>query len=277
MKRQRQRHGDGVFVVIVAIVAAVAAIVGTIRWMATQQDPATDISMMMKVAPNRPIPPASDLMIGPPVPAPLPVNCAVANCVALTFDDGPGPETSRLLDILADKNVHATFFLVGYMIAHYSGDVARMRAEGHVVGNHSYNHPHFRGKSADWIADQLRRTNEAIIAAGGPPPALLRPPYGEQSPDVTQAAKSLGMTQVLWSVDPLDWKDRDTPTVVQRVVSEAKAGSIVLMHDIRPTTVDAVAQIIDGLRAAGYELVTVPQLVGTSVPGSVVRQGPRVH
>lgn len=197
----------------------------------------------------------------PTTPAAGKVNCAKVKCAALTFDDGPVAGTTQLLDVLKSKGVHATFFMVGSNVAMHRSVVRRIVAEGHVIGNHSWDHPQLTRLSADAVRRELTRTNAAIVRAGGPEPTLVRPPFGATNSIVAKVTADLGMAQILWNVDPLDWKDRDSALVTKRVLASTRNGSIVLSHDIHPTTRAAYAKIIDGLRARGFTLVTVPELL----------------
>ncbi|CAL8973795.1 hypothetical protein PROP_01255 [Propionicimonas sp. T2.31MG-18] len=208
----------------------------------------------------------------PSAPAAGRPNCARLKCVALTFDDGPVSGTAELLDILARKEVKATFFMVGSNAATKPQLVRRMAAEGHVLGNHTWDHQQLTRLSRAAIRIEIDRTNAQIRKAAGVTPTLLRPPYGATNPTVRGVAADLGMSQILWNVDPLDWKDRNSSTVASRVLAAARPGSIVLSHDIHPTTVKAYARIIDGLRAKGFTLVTVPELLGSRLtPGASFR------
>lgn len=197
--------------------------------------------------------------------APSKVNCARLKCVALTFDDGPVTGTAQLLDLLKAKGVHATFFMVGSNVALHPALVRRMLADGNVLGNHTWDHAQLTRLDPAAMQQEITRTNAAIQKATGTAPTLLRPPYGATNPEVTKVAGQLGMAQVLWNVDPLDWKDRNAAIVTKRVLASTRAGSIVLSHDIHPTSRQAYAAIIDGLRARGFTLVTVPELLGTKL------------
>jgi peptidoglycan/xylan/chitin deacetylase (PgdA/CDA1 family) len=223
--------------------------------------------------------PADDAAPSPPVAAPIDVpagaalpgampeapDCARLACVALTFDDGPGPSTGRLLDLLARDRAPATFFVIGRQINGNEALLARMMRDGHVVGNHTWSHPDLSRTSPDKTHAQSAATDAAITAATGQRPTVMRPPYGAMSPTVTQ----LGEAVILWDVDTLDWKYRVSSSVTQRALAGARSGSIVLMHDIHPSTVEAVPAIIAGLRARGFTLVTVPQLLGQVRAGAV--------
>lgn len=191
-----------------------------------------------------------------------PPDCSKLTCVALTMDDGPVPGTALVLDLLKRKGAHATFFVVGQLARRHPALVRRMVADGHVVGNHSWNHPEFFGEPAKMIRGQLVHTDAAVHRATGHDPVLMRPPFGEVTAKVRKTCRSLHEAVVLWDVDPLDWKDRKASTVAHRVVKQAKRGSIILTHDSLKTTRAAYPAIIDGLRARGFTLVTVPELFG---------------
>jgi len=197
-----------------------------------------------------------------------PANCAAVACVALTFDDGPGPYTADLLDVLDEKNAKATFFVLGSRASRNRDLLARTAASGHAIGNHSWSHKDLTKISRDTIDDELDRTTAAIVQVTGADPVLMRPPYGTLSDSVRAAAGDHGTALVLWDVDTEDWKNRDPQITTQRAL-EATDGSIILMHDIHESTLVAMPGIIDGLRAAGFTLVTVPELLETLNPGQV--------
>jgi peptidoglycan/xylan/chitin deacetylase (PgdA/CDA1 family) len=186
------------------------------------------------------------------------------------MDDGPVPGTAKVLDLLKRKGVHATFFVVGQMARLRPGLVRRMVREGHVVGNHTWNHPEFFGARLKTVRGQLIRTARVVRRATGHDPVLMRPPFGEVTGKLLTTTRKLGEAVVLWDVDPRDWKDRKASTVVKRVVKRAKPGSIILTHDSLKSTRKAYARIIDGLHKRGFTLVTVPQLFGGKLkPGKV--------
>ena len=193
------------------------------------------------------------------------VDCAQARCVALTFDDGPGRLTGRLLDDLAAADVPATFFVLGTSVRVAPDVVRRMVAEGHEVGNHTYDHLQLTKLGAEQQRAQVART-ASVLADAGVTATVFRPPYG--SHDAT-TREVVGLPVILWDVDTLDWKTRSTEATVASAVGDARAGSIVLMHDIHEPTVAAVPAIVAGLREKGFTLVTVSQLLGETAPGSV--------
>ncbi|NUR27987.1 MAG: polysaccharide deacetylase family protein, partial [Catenulispora sp.] len=185
-------------------------------------------------------------------------------CVALTFDDGPGPYTDRLLDVLREQDARATFFAVGTNAVAYPWLLRRMSNEGHLVGNHSWSHRDLSKLSTSKIADSLGRTQDMITDAIGQTPALMRPPYGAVDGNVRAVARKLGLKPVMWDVDPRDGSYRDPAQLADRVVRETRNGSVVLLHDIQRTTVDAVPDILKQLRGKGYSFVTVPELYRTA-------------
>ncbi|MFC8922867.1 polysaccharide deacetylase family protein [Cellulosimicrobium sp. NPDC057127] len=189
------------------------------------------------------------------------VDCAAERCVALTFDDGPDHETERLLQVLADKRATATFFMVGRNVAARPEVAAAVVAGGHLVANHSWDHPRLTTLDDDEIDDQLERTQTAIRDATGATPTFLRPPYGDVDDRVRSIATRAGLRVELWDVDTQDWRTRDAEETRRRVAAQVEPGSVVLLHDIHASSVDAVAGIVDDLREQGYRLVTVDLLV----------------
>ena len=179
--------------------------------------------------------------------------------VALTFDDGPNEDyTEKLLDGLKERNVRATFFLMGQNIEGNEEIVKRMKAEGHLIGNHSYSHVQLTKAGSDAVCQAVDRTSRMIEEITGERPQYMRPPYGDWNEELECR---VGMTTVLWSVDSLDWKLRNTNRVVKRVLKDVENGDIILMHDIFPTSVEAALEIVDTLTKRGYTFVTVDELL----------------
>lgn len=193
------------------------------------------------------------------------VDCA--NCVAITYDDGPGAETNRLLDKLKAKNAHASFMVVAPSAEQHPELLKRMKAEGHTIGNHTKSHRQLNTLSPEQVSQEIDAGNAAIKKATGQSTRWVRPPYGATNATVDQATRDKGVSQALWDVDTVDWKDRNSDHVCSAAVQGARAGSIVLMHDIHPTTVDAADCVIDGLRAKGLEPVSLDRLLRTPVAG----------
>ena len=201
----------------------------------------------------------------PAVPAPAPTTGN--KVIALTFDDGPGPHTAHLLDILDQYGAKATFFLIGSKVSGQASIVRSIQARGHQLGNHSWSHPELPKLPVDQIASEIDRTNEAIRQATGITPAILRPPYGAVNGAVLEQLRLRGMSSILWSVDTRDWADRNSDIVCSRAVAGARPGAIILMHDIHQTSVGAVPCILSALKQQGYSFVTVQGLLGNTTPG----------
>lgn len=179
--------------------------------------------------------------------------------VALTFDDGPDPNyTEKLLDGLKERDVKATFFLLGKQVDQYPDIVKRMYKEGHIIGNHSYDHVNLATLSATDAKNQISKTNEAIYKITGEYPQYLRPPFGNE-PQNEDVAKD--MITVLWDVDPLDWCCGSSTNVANKVEKSVKEGDIILLHDASKSSVEAALQIVDELTEKGYEFVTVDKLI----------------
>ena len=179
--------------------------------------------------------------------------------VALTFDDGPHPVyTERLLDGLKERNVKATFFLIGKSADKYPDLVKRMAEEGHLIGNHTMDHVQLNHQTYDQALEQIRQSNQVITKITGQTPRYIRPPFGEWSRELEE---EVDMTAVLWDVDPVDWKVKNTETVVKRILKNTGEGDIILLHDVYGTSVDAALEIVDRMRAEGYEFVTVDEII----------------
>ena len=181
--------------------------------------------------------------------------------VALTFDDGPGPYTERLLDELAARGARATFFVLGTRVDTYPKLIRRMAAEGHVVGNHSNAHNMLHRMDLVGVRNEMGKCAEKIEKLLGYRPPVMRCPGGNSSDIVKQYAKEAGIPILYWSVDTRDWESRNKDAILDIAKKNIKDGSIVLMHDIYSTTVDAAVELMDWLIAEGYTMVTVPELL----------------
>lgn len=178
--------------------------------------------------------------------------------IALTFDDGPTQTTTvRLLEILKEKEVRATFFVIGKMAQVAPEILKREEQEGHVVGSHTMGHVNLTTLDVGAIRQDMTGIDGVFQGSLGHVTRLVRPPYGAINETVqTEVRQPL----VIWSIDPEDWKTKDAEAIRKHVAEKAFDGAIVLMHDIYESTVDAVAGMIDDLRKEGYEFVTVPEL-----------------
>jgi peptidoglycan/xylan/chitin deacetylase (PgdA/CDA1 family) len=203
------------------------------------------------------------------------VDCSAPDtrCVALTYDDGPGARTPELLDALAEYDARATFFVTGRPVMEHPHTVRRAYAEGHEIANHTLNHPDLAHLGTGGVRSDLDVVQALVYRETGHTMDLMRPPYGSTDEGVASVTADLGLAQILWSVDTLDWKDRDASVIRKRAVKGASDGAIILMHDIHGTTVDASRTIIRELDERGYTMVTVSQLLGTTTPGQVYVDG----
>ncbi len=196
--------------------------------------------------------------------------------IAITFDDGPKPgQTDRLLDILKERGIKATFFVIGKNASAYPELIQRMVAEGHEVGNHSYNHPSLTKLGAAGVAAEINQTDDAIVKAGAPKPKIMRPPYGATNAALNRRFnEEFGQAVILWSVDPLDWKIRKASHVKEEILKNTRPGGIVLAHDIHASTVDAMPATLDALVAKGFKFVTVSELIDLDQPAPVATPSP---
>lgn len=192
--------------------------------------------------------------------------------VALTFDDAPDPRfTPAILDILANHDVCATFFVVGNRAAKNPAIVKRIHNEGHIIGNHSYNHAVFSTLSLTNYQKQIWSTDAIIKSMIGYSPHFIRPPYGELLPQQVKWSEQAGFAIVNWDVDSADWRNNpSSAAVIENIKKTLQPGSIVLQHagggigqDLSGT-IHALPKIILLLRSKGYELVTIPELIGQS-------------
>ena len=183
--------------------------------------------------------------------------------VALTFDDGPGPYTERLLNEMKKRDVKATFFVLGNRVGKYPELIKRMEAEGHTVGNHSYDHPNLTKLSYDGIRKNMEKTAEKVEAILGHKPEVMRCPGGACNANVKKYAKAAGIPIIYWGVDTRDWESRNVNAIMKKSFGSGGItdGSIVLMHDIHETSVDAAIKMMDRLIDEGYTFVTVPELL----------------
>lgn len=178
--------------------------------------------------------------------------------IALTFDDGPSYYTEDLLDGLQERGVLASFFLVGENIEGKEAIVLRMYDEGHLIGNHTYDHVQLTSLSTEAVCEQIRKTQKAIYDVTGYNTVYVRPPYGLWQEELEYYVT---MIPVLWDIDPEDWTTSYVDGIVKKVVSSARDGGIILMHDNYESSVEAALRIVDELQSQGYCFVTVDELL----------------
>ena len=208
--------------------------------------------------------------VHPPVMLPPFHSAAIGTPhLALTFDDGPhGSLTPRLLDALGKRKVKATFYVIGRNVEMHPEIARRIVAEGHEIANHTWSHPSLSGLSAGRVADELRRTHEIVLEVTGVRMTNLRPPYGAFNDRVRQVAfDGHGYDTIMWSVDPQDWKYRNSARVTRELVSGAAPGAVLLCHDIHKTTITAIPPVLDQLLARDFQFVTVAQLMAMDKSG----------
>jgi peptidoglycan/xylan/chitin deacetylase (PgdA/CDA1 family) len=192
--------------------------------------------------------------------------------VAMTFDDGPHPTlTPRLLDILKERNIKCTFFVIGKNAKTYPKIIQRMIAEGHEVANHTWTHCSLTSRSDAQIRTELKLSEDALMEVANYRPQLIRPPYGAINTRIKQLMFSeFGYSTIMWSVDPQDWRRPGVSVVTSRLVNGAHPGAIMLAHDIHPPTIQAMPAMFDQLLAKGYQFVTVSQLLNMEKAGMPV-------
>ncbi|MCH5187901.1 MAG: polysaccharide deacetylase family protein [Oscillospiraceae bacterium] len=178
--------------------------------------------------------------------------------VALTFDDGPGKYTSRLLDCLEKYNSAATFYTLGYLDEAYPDIVKREAELGCEVSNHTWDHTNLTTVNADTAASVIKQTSDKVKELTGKSTPTYRPCYGAYNANVLSA---IDLPAIMWSIDTLDWKTKNADSTYNKVISDVYDGAIILMHDIHEPTIDAAVRIIPALVEQGYQLVTVSELL----------------
>jgi peptidoglycan-N-acetylglucosamine deacetylase len=182
--------------------------------------------------------------------------------ISITFDDGPHPtRTVAILDILQERKIPATFFVLGQRIDRGAGIVQRMVSEGHTVGNHSFSHPDFSRIETPRLAIEVIATDVKIWLASGTWPRYFRFPYGQ----IDARIRSVSMEHIIaWDVDAYDWKVKNPHTLATKILAQVHTGSIILLHDIKEDTVRALPEILDTLLARGYRFISLDELIGST-------------
>ena len=195
----------------------------------------------------------------------------------MTFDDGPHPKlTPKLLDLLKERGVKATFFVIGKNVAEFPDIAKRIVDEGHEIANHSWSHPQLTKLSPTAFATEIAQTNDAIEKATGVRPVVMRPPYGAINSTLTKRLnEEYGLSVIIWSVDPLDWKIRKSDHVSSHIIKNAAPGAIILAHDIHASTVDAMPATLDALQSKGYKFATVSELIAMDRPAAPKADSPK--
>lgn len=189
--------------------------------------------------------------------------------IAMTFDDGPhATQTPRLLKLLKERNLKATFFLVGQCVAQNPEIAKQIVEEGHEVANHSWSHPLLSKMAEGSVHEQLQKTHDVIKQTTGVTPTLMRPPFGGFTKNQQAWSHATwGYQCILWDVDSLDWQHRNPAKTESIIMAHTHNGSIVLCHDIHKTTIDAMAATLDGLIKKGLRFVTVSELIAMHKEG----------
>jgi peptidoglycan/xylan/chitin deacetylase (PgdA/CDA1 family) len=196
--------------------------------------------------------------------------------IAFTYDDGPHPaNTPRLLEMLKQRGIKATFYCVGQCVAEYPEIAKRIVDEGHEIANHSWSHPQLSSMSEASVRDQIEKTHQAIKQATGIEPEDFSPALRSIHSPATQVGECrLRLQDILWDVDTLDWKHRNPARTEAVALAETKSGSIILTHDIHKSTIDAMPSTLDALLAKGFKFVTVSELLAMDKPAPAKPKAP---
>lgn len=199
------------------------------------------------------------------------IPCDLVPCMALTLDDGPSTLTPQFLDVLRDEQSAATFFMLGRNAQSHPDTVRRVAAEGHQIGNHTWDHSYLTTLTNEQVADQLGRTAALLRDLSGQPVATFRPPGGFINDEVVAIA---GEPAIMWSVDTRDWEKPADDDLARYAIDRPEVSTIMLMHDIQAGSARVFDRVVTGLRDRGFALVTINDLFGGTVPGGIVRHGP---
>ena len=212
-----------------------------------------------------------------PTPEPKPTEKTTAarkidpdgKMIALTFDDGPGAGTRRILSALDEVGGRATFCMVANRLSEYAQTARKVAKQGSEIATHTWDHPNLTKLSASQVRQELNKSLNAIENTTGVRPTVLRPPYGSVNSEVREACSELGLVIANWNIDPEDWKTRNASSIRSHILNNAKDGAIVVCHDLYPETASAMESAIRTLSDRGYQLVTVSELLEARANGGV--------
>ena len=203
--------------------------------------------------------------------------------IALTFDDGPSSHTERLMEILRERGIHATFFVVGKQVKYHPELIVRLQQEGHEIGNHTYSHKSLRHLSVDAQRSEILSVQESLRKLGVHS-RYIRPPYGNFDANTVAIAKAEGADIMLWSIDSMDWSKRASIENMKTLISGQKLRGVFLFHDTHEQTIEALPEILDRLIADGCQFVTVSEYLaalrqdalpeGVKVAAPVIQENP---
>ena len=194
--------------------------------------------------------------------------------VALTFDHSWGNKfTPSILDTLKENNIKATFFIMGPWAQKYPEVAKRIVADGHEIGSHGYRHENYGDMSAEWVREDIQKAHNQIKEVTGVEPRLLRPPNGHYSQQSLKVTDELGYKTIIWNVDSLDWKNPGRDVIIDRGMKRLKPGAIILMHasDTPVQTADALPILLSKIKAEGYQIVTVGELLTNYADNGILR------
>jgi polysaccharide deacetylase family sporulation protein PdaB len=203
-----------------------------------------------------------EVMTGPARLLPVYYVDTAEKKLAFSFDASWGAEfTPKILSILQQNNIKTTFFLTGFWVEKHPELVKKIAAAGHELGNHTWTHPHLNTLDKQGIKLELERLHAALTGLTGTEPKLFRPPFGEYSNKVIEAAGELGYLTIQWSIDSLDWKNLSREAIVRRVTGQLHPGAIILFHNNGLHTADALPEIISYATSRGYTIVPISELL----------------
>jgi len=185
--------------------------------------------------------------------------------IALTFDDGPSSHTDRILDILERYDGRATFFVVGNRLEAHRNTVERAANLGNEIANHTQTHPRLTLQTDSQVASEIQSASAAITSITGISPPIFRPPFGATDERIINISAELGYGIVKWNVDPLDWRDRDADIIYDRIMSQVDDGSVIVLHDIYPTTAQAMERVIPSLIEQDFHTCYSIRITGIQV------------